>query len=106
MADNDLDKLNQQINTLRNAEPGIEREVNRQYFNCYGDGAVTIENTGNTLVYIVRGESFPGLLRNTYGIEEPQNGKGGLREHGDDYHFYCVDIFSPTYVQEVGYPFP
>lgn len=107
MATDDLDKLNQQINTLRNSIPAIEREVNRQYFNCYGDGAVTVENTGSTVVYVVRGESFPALLKNTYGIEEEHHEKGGLRgEKVEDKHFYCVDIFSPPYVKEVGYPFP
>ena len=105
LATDDLNKLNEQINILKNSLPGIEEEVNRQYFNCYGEGAVTVAHTGDTVVYIVKGERFPELLQNTYGIKA-ETGKGGLRGKQDDYHFYCVDIFSEPYVKEVGYPFP
>ena len=110
LATDDLNTLNEQIAKLKNALPGIEQEINRQYFYCYGDGAVTVEETGSTVVYIVKGENFPGLLSKTYGLDFSDvhgHGDKGLRkgEH-KDYRLTCVDIFSPPYVEEIGYPFP
>ena len=78
LATDDLDTLNSQIAKLKNSLPGIEKEVNRQYFYCYGDGAVTVESTGNTVVYIVKGENFPALLNKTYGLDfSDVNGQAG-----------------------------
>ena len=109
---------------MKDALPNIQEEINRQYYYCYGEGAVTVEETGDTVVYIVRGENFQQLLENTYGLdfsdfdcygkEECKNKKGdngklrGTEKHEGkkEYKFECVDIFSPPYVKEVGYPFP
>lgn len=121
----DLDKLNNQINILKNSLPGAEAEVDRQYFNCYGEGAVTVEKTGSTTVYIVRGEDFQNLLENTYGLDfsdfaccdgqkvDPQAGSGSgsgssLQKEPvkPEYRFESVDIYSKPYVDQVGYPFP
>ena len=102
LADEELDDLNRQIGVLKNSLPGIQEEVNRQYFYCYGDGAVTVEHTGSTVVYIVKGENFQSLLENTYGLDFSDfaccdNQEGGLRKDAHvakEYKFECVDIFS------------
>ena len=44
LATDDLDTLNEQIGKLKNSLPGIEKEVNRQYFYCYGDVVGTFEH--------------------------------------------------------------
>lgn len=38
----DLDDLNSMIKRLKALIPGIQREIDRQYYYCYGEGAVTI----------------------------------------------------------------
>ena len=55
------------IESLQNSSPHIEREIDRQYYYCYGDGAIKIEKTGNVVLYIVRGQSFGKYLVNVYG---------------------------------------
>lgn len=55
------------IQQLKALIPGIEREIDRQYYYCYGEGAVQIEETGGVLVYIVRGERFGAYLNSAYG---------------------------------------
>lgn len=86
------------ITRLKNLIPGIEREIDRQYYYCYGDGAVTIEQTGSVVVYIVRGESFGNYLLSTYGQSLNVAVRGNV-------NLYRVDIFSGTWVAQYGYPF-
>ena len=68
LVDNDLAALQNQVANLKNVLPYVQGEVDRQYFYCYGDGALEIVETGGTVVYIIRGEAFQALLENTYGI--------------------------------------
>ena len=83
---------------LKTLIPGIEREIDRQYYFCYGEGAIEVSQTGSVVVYIVRGESFGNYLLATYGLQV----KGLARVN---YNFHRIDIFSAIWVNRFGYPF-
>ena len=98
LATDDLDDLRNMINSLKDAIPGIEREIDRQYYYCYGEGAVTVEETGGVVVYIVRGESFGNYLLTVYGISV----KAGLTV--GEVQFHRIGIFSPIWINKFGHP--
>jgi archaellum component FlaC len=100
LAYDELHTLEDMVETLQNLLPGIEREVDRQYYYCYGEGSVTVETTGSVVVYIVRGESFGNYLLSVYGqsVKVP-----AVRAR--DYHLYKVDIFSPAFTSKFGAPY-
>ena len=43
------------VEALKSLVGGVEREIDRQYYYCYGEGAVQIVATGLVTVYVVRG---------------------------------------------------
>lgn len=55
------------VATLNRLIPSVQSEIDRHYYYCFGDGSVQIEETGNVVVYIVRGERFGDYLRKQYG---------------------------------------
>ena len=99
LVQDDLDDLNAMIARLKALIPGTEREIDRQYYYCYGDGAVTVEETGGVVVYIVRGESFGNYLLSVYGQSVKAGGISAA-----SYSFYRVDIFSPIWTAKYGFP--
>ena len=109
MVEDDLALLRNQLATLNELMPTVEYEVNRQYYYCYGDGAVTIEKTGDTVVYIIRGEAFQGLLEKTYGIgfedlvccDDKADANAGANIPSE-IEMVTVDIFSPEYQETNG----
>ena len=93
----DLDSLNRMIATLKRLEPSTQKEIDRHYYYCFGDGKVEVQQTGSTVVYIVRGESVNAYLNGRYGPQVPGQ-KGDLRLNP-------VSIFDSQWVNKFGYPF-
>lgn len=96
----DLQKLNEMVGTLRNLVPTVEGAIDRHYYNCYGDGnTVKIEQNGSVVVYIVNGDKFGDYLRKLYGqsVQVPS-----IRS---DVTFNKVNIFGPEWTGAFGYPF-
>lgn len=54
------------IQTLINALPRFIDQNNEIYYNCFGDGSIQAVETGSVVVYIVRGESLPAYLQDSY----------------------------------------
>ena len=54
IAEDELDDLHSMIKRLTRLISTTEREIDRHYYYCYGEGSVSIERTGNVLVYIIR----------------------------------------------------
>lgn len=108
LVEDDLAALQRQVQSLRNALPTVQDEVNRQYFYCFGDGAFETAQTGGTLVYIIRGEAFQALLENTYGISFDDiiccddNSKNAVPH---EIEMMSVDIFSDDFTNTNGDPF-
>ena len=102
LVDKDLDSLLEMVATLTRILPSVQMEIDRQYYYCYGEGAVQTTNTGGVLVYVVRGESFAKYLQSAYG-QDVRVVQGGVR--AADYQFYSTDIFSPLWTSTFGYPF-
>jgi predicted nucleic acid-binding Zn-ribbon protein len=100
LVEDDLATLREMVERLSNLVPGIEREIDRQYYYCYGEGSVQVEQTGGVVVYIVRGESFGNYLLSVYG----ESVKAGNVRSGDQ-RLYRVNIFSAAYTSKFGYPF-
>ena len=99
LVNDDYEDLLGMIERLKQLIPGIEREIDRQYYYCYGDGAVTVEEIGSVVVYIVRGESFANYLLSVYG-----NSVSAGTITRASYNFMKVDIFSPVWSSTFGYP--
>ena len=87
------------IKKLQELVPTTEAEIDRHYYNCYGDGSVQVEKTGSVTVYIVRGESLGAYLHSAYGSSVK------LPALKRDIAFHKVDVFSPTWTNKYGYPF-
>ena len=102
MVDGDLASLLDMVETLNRILPQVQFEIDRQYYYCYGDGAVTQEQSGGVLVYVVRGESFATYIQNAYG-QSVVPVQGGVR--AQNYMFYPVSIFDPIWTGTFGYPF-
>lgn len=90
------------IATLKKFIPSVQAEIDRHYYYCYGEGSVEVTKTGNTVVYIVKGERFGDYLRNQYGAG---NATPSLRQLGS-LELRRVDIFSNVWSARYGYPFP
>ena len=99
IAQDELDDLRHMIKKLKELVPTTENEIDRHYYNCYGDGSVQVEKTGSVTVYIVRGESLGPYLHKAYGksVKVP-----ALKR---DIPFHKVDIFGPAWTNKFGYPF-
>ena len=109
LVSDDLALLQDQLASLKELLPAVEYELNRQYFYCYGDGAVTIEKTGDTVVYIIRGEAFQALLEKTYGIGfedlvccDDQTDANAGANLPSEINMVTVDIFSEEYQNQNG----
>lgn len=97
LATEELDDLNRMIDVLKRLVPTTEKEIDRHYYYCFGEGNVEVEQTGSVVVYIVRGESANGYLRNRYGANIPARNGGDLR-------LRSVDIFAAPWIDKFGYP--
>lgn len=85
------------IATLKRLVPTTEKEIDRHYYYCYGDGKVEVEQTGSVVVYVVRGESrVNGYLENRYGKGVPQ--------HAHDLRLQSVNVFDARWTSKFGYP--
>ena len=102
LVDGDLANLLDMVETLTRILPTVQMEIDRQYYFCYGDGAVSTTTAGGVLVYVVRGESFATYLQNAYG-QSVTVVPGGVR--AADYMFYPSSIFSKVWTDAFGYPF-
>jgi len=100
LVDDDLNNLKVLIGKLNSTIPSIQSEIDREYYYCYGSGKVSTETTGNTIVYVVKGEAFGTYLQSAYGqsVWAPS-----LRTTGD-YRLQVVDPFSPVWTSKFGYP--
>jgi predicted nucleic acid-binding Zn-ribbon protein len=100
LVDDDLNKLRTLIANLNATVPNVQAAIDREYYYCYGAGKVETVTTGNTIVYVVRGEAFGQYIDNAYGqsVRAPQ-----LRTSGD-YRLQVVDPFSPVWTAKFGYP--
>ena len=88
------------IGVLKELIPTTEKEIDRHYYYCYGEGAVDVEQTGGVVVYVVRGERFGEYIHNAYGKSVKVPAVRG------DVHFRRVNVFGNAYVNKYGYPFP
>lgn len=111
LVDDQANALQRQVDNLKKILPTVQDEVNRQYFYCFGEGAFTTEKTGSTTVYIIRGEAFGALLKNTYGISFDdlvccdKNAAGGKTANiPSTLKMTAVDITSPDYINNIGQP--
>ena len=99
IAEDELNDLNNMIKRLKELVPTTEKEIDRHYYYCYGEGSVQVEKTGGVIVYIIKGERFGNYLHNAYGksVKVPS-----LR---GDVHFQKVDVFGAPWTNKYGYPF-
>ena len=81
---------------LKSLQPGITYEINRNYYFCYGDGKIQIEQTGSVTVYIIQGNAFAGYLQNAYNIKNPSITLSG------NIRLQPIDIFSNTWKTSYG----
>lgn len=95
----ELTKLNDMVVALKNLVPTVESEIDRHYYYCFGEGKVSVKQTGGVVVYVVRGEAFGNYLRNIYGRNLVVPAASG------DVLFNRVDIFGETWIGAFGYPF-
>ena len=98
LADKELDSLNGMIDKLKRLIPTTEKEIDRHYYFCYGEGNVQIEQTGSVVVYIVKGERVPDYLNSRYGINVVRRNPGG------DLRLNRVNIFDSQWTGKYGYP--
>ena len=98
IAEDELNDLNNMIKRLKELVPTTEKEIDRHYYYCYGEGSVQVEKTGGVIVYIIKGERFGNYLHNAYGksVKVPS-----LR---GDVHFQKVDVFGAPWTNKYGYP--
>lgn len=87
---------------LKTLSPIIQQEVDRHHYDCFGEGSVQIEETGDVTVYILKGDQIPHYLQKAYGeevaaSENDYRGEVRLRE---------VNIFGPEWTDKFGFPFP
>lgn len=102
LVERDLAALVDMIDSLNRIAPTVSMEIDRQYYFCYGEGAVQQTQTGGVLVYVVRGESFARYLQNAYG-QSVTVSQGGVRG-GSDISLYRPDIFSSIWASTFGEP--
>ena len=100
LVDDELNKLRVIIDKLQSSVPQIQSEIDREYYYCYGAGKVETVTTGNTIVYVVKGEAFATYVDTAYGqsVGSPQ-----LRTSGD-YRLQVVDPFSRAWTSKFGFP--
>lgn len=100
LVDDDLKKLRTIIDNLNRSLPTIQSQIDREYYYCYGAGKVETVTTGNTIVYVIKGEAFGQYIDSAYGqgVFAP-----GLRTSGD-YRLQVVDPFSSIWTAKFGYP--
>jgi hypothetical protein len=87
------------ISVLKELVPTTEREIDRHYYYCYGEGSVQVEKTGDVVVYIVKGERFGDYIHSAYGKSVKVPAVRG------DVHFNRVNIFGAPWTNKYGYPF-
>ena len=100
IAQDELDDLNHMIGVLKELIPTTQKEIDRHYYYCYGEGSVQTEQTGGVVVYIVRGERFGQYIHSAYGKSVKVPAVRG------DVHFRVVDVFGAPWTNKYGYPFP
>ena len=98
IAQDELDDLNHMIDKLKELVPTTENEIDRHYYYCYGDGAVKVEKTGATIVYIVKGERFGSYIHSAYG----KTVKVASRK--SDVRLHRVDAYGADWGGKYGYP--
>ena len=84
--------------------PIAQSEIDRHYYYCYGDGAVTTREVEGVVVYIVQGARFRDYLQNNYG--STIFGPGISVDVQNDIRFSNVDIFGGVWTNKFGYPYP
>ncbi len=78
------------IVNLNGILPTVQAAIDREFYYCYGDGKIQVETTGNTLVYVVRGEAFGKYIDSAYG----QAVSAPTVQTGSDFRLQVVDPFS------------
>lgn len=87
------------VEDLRDLQPGVTYEINRNYYFCFGEGQVQIEQTGSVTVYIIQGNAFAGYLENAYNVKNTSiTLSGSIR-------LQPIDIFSNIWKTNYGNPF-
>lgn len=95
--DDVLRNLRAIVSNLNKVLPSINSDINREYYYCYGAGKVETINTGNTVVYVVRGDAFGQYISNLYGVNMT-NQFGS----NDSLRLNVVDPFSPIWTSKFG----
>ena len=99
IADDELNDLLRMIETLQRLVPTTESEIDRHYYYCYGEGSVEVEQTGSTVVYIVKGERFGEYIQRAYGFKGPD----GYSDRTEARLYKC-NIYSKDWTAHFGYP--
>ena len=86
------------IDSLHKLVPGIESEIDRHYYDCFGEDGDEVSESQGVVVYIVRGERVGEYLHSAYGqqVEVPVD-VGEVR-------LSKVDIFGVPWTSKFGYP--
>jgi hypothetical protein len=88
------------ITNLNGILPTVQAAIDREYYYCYGDGKIQVETTGNTLVYVVRGEAFGQYIETAYG----QGVNAPTIRSSSDFKLQVVDPFSRIWTSKFGFP--
>lgn len=88
--------LKDMISNLIALQPGVEFEINRQYYYCYGEGSVQVEKTGSVTIYIIQGEVINSYLQKAYNIPD------ALFYFKGNITLQPVDIFANTWTSNFG----
>ena len=99
IATDELDDLLRMIETLQKLIPTTESEIDRHYYYCYGEGSVEVEQTGSTVVYIVKGERFGDYIQKAYRCDAPD----GYRDR-NEVRLYKFNIYAKDWTAKFGYP--
>lgn len=84
------------IEVLKRLVPTTQKEIDRHYYYCFGDGQVEIKNAGSTVVYIVKGERVNDYLQKKYGKD--------AQHHDGDLKLRSLNIFDEKWTSKYGYP--
>jgi len=99
LRDDDLRNLRNLVTSLTGILPNISKDVDREYYYCYGAGKIETVTTGSTVVYVVRGDVFGQYVGNLYGGNLASNLQFGQNE---SIRLQVVDPFSPIWTSKFG----
>ena len=89
------------IRVLSAVLPRYQKKTAELYYNCYGDGSVSVLQTGAVTVYVIKGASVPTYLQQNYGLQN----LGSLQNIRRDISLSVVDVSGVAWKNSYGAPF-